>query len=275
MTSPQVQAKLKRATQLITELKNECTEFLNPKDFYIERVPLDSNKWDLILRMNERVPLDMGILVGDIVHNLMSSLDIALFYYLGESNPIGFSALKDWQLRKINFPIFKDESKFDESKWHGGLAEEQLLKDLYELQPFRSLEFAESEDEWPRYLATSPLWAMQELWNTDKHRGINLVIGGIDMLMLGLDRGQESVWIQRDAPPWSDGSRIYTVEVKSGSEVPILNLSDTFVIGLEGDVRPLQVYQVADKLKALYGRVEYCHWVLSRWFDYRNVENPQ
>ncbi len=275
MTSSQVQAKLKRATQLIAELKNECAEFLNPKDFYIERVPVDSNKWDLILRMNEHVPLNMGILVGDIVHNLMSSLDIALFYYLDKSNPVGFSNLKEGQLRKINFPIFKDDLKFHESKWHGGLAEEQLLKDLYELQPFRSLEYAESEDEKPRYLATSPLWEMQELWNADKHRGINLVIGGINMVMLALEHGEESVWIQRDAPPWSDGSRIYTVEVKSGSEVPILNLTDTFAIGLEEDVRPLNVYPVANKLKALYGHVKHCHWVLSRWFDHRTGGNPQ
>lgn len=266
---PQVDAKIKRAIELISELDVLCKAYINAQNFYIDKELVEPNKWNLVLRMNETPPLRFGILVGDIVHNLRSSLDIGLFHYLREANPDGFSRLSKSALRGINFPIIESVKGFSSKKWHGGLAEAQLLIDLREVQPFRNLVLFESEIEHRDIIESSPLWHLHRLWNADKHRGINLVVGGLDMLALGLDVGQESIWIQRDPPPWRDGSMIFTVEVKSSSEVPTLNLSETFAIGLESDIRPLHIYPIVSKLQALLGKTTHCHWVLQRWFEHR------
>ncbi len=265
----QVDAKIKRAVKLIGELESLCNEYINSQDFRIDKVPVGTNEWNLILRINESPPLILGVLVGDIVHNLRSSLDIGLFHYLREANPHSFSKIDNKTVNAIKFPIFDSLARFSNSQWHGGLADEQLILDLQEVQPFRFLDFAEFNTDHLKIIESSPLWQLHGLWNADKHRGINLVVGGLNMLALSLNPGQESVWVQKDEPPWRNGSVIFTLSVKSEQEVPILNLSETFAIGLESDIRPLHIYPIVSKLQALLGQTEYCHWVLQRWFQYR------
>lgn len=266
---PQVNAKLKRAIDLIEELNVLCKQYVGSQDFQIVKELIAPNKWNLVLRMNDAPPMFLGILVGDIVHNLRSSLDISMFHYLRESNVESFSRLNDWSLSKIKFPIFDSEKDFSDKKWHGDLADPQLLHDLREVQPFRFLEYLESGSEPKNVIESSPLWQLNNLWNSDKHRGINLVIGGLDMLMLGLEPGQKSVWVQKDPPPWRDGSLIFSVEVQSDIEVPTLNLSEIFAIGLECDIEPLKIYPIVSKLQAMLGKTEYCHWILQGWFEHR------
>jgi hypothetical protein len=266
---PQVSAKLQRAIELIDELDALCTTYINSQNFHIEKVLVGPNKWNLVLRMNEVLPLSFGVFVGDVVHNLRSSLDIGLFHYLRETNPNGFAVLEPRALRGINFPVFETEEGYQSTRWHGGLADEQLLLDLREVQPFHNFELIESEDDARNFLESSPLLQLQKLWIADKHRGINLVLGGLDMLALGLDFRQESAWIQRDAPPWRDGSTLFTLEIKSSVEIPVLNLSETFALGLESDVKPLQIYPIVSKLQALLGTTQHCHWVLQRWHQHR------
>lgn len=267
---PQVIAKLQRAFGLIDELDGLCSSYINSQNFGLEKVLAAPNMWNLVLRMNEAPPLSFGVLVGDVVHNLRSSLDIAHFHYLREANQNGFAVLEPRVLKGINFPLFESEEGYQSTRWHGGLADEQLLLDLREVQPFHNMGLVESKEQGRNFVESSPLLQLQKLWNTDKHRGINLVLGGLDMLALGLDVGQESVWIQRDAPPWRNGSTIFTLELKSGVEIPTLNLSETFALGLEDDVKPLQIYPIVSKLRALSGITQHCHWVLQRWFENRN-----
>lgn len=267
---PQVDAKIKRASFLINELESLCQQYINSNDFRVDRVQIGTHEWNLILRVHEAPPLFLGILVGDIVHNLRSSLDIAIFHYLQEANPRRFAALDYKSIHSIKFPIFLSSTRFEDGKWHGGLADEQLIFDLREVQPFRYIDLAESETERLSICESSPLWQLHSLWNADKHRGINLVVGSLDMLMLGLNQGEESVWLVRDAPPWKDGSVIFNLKLKSDQEAPALNLSETFAIGLESDIKPLQIYPIVSKLQALLGNAEHCHWVLQRWFEHRN-----
>jgi hypothetical protein len=185
------------------------------------------------------------------------------------ANPQGFSRLDNWSLQQIKFPIFDSAKRFEGKKWHAGLADEKLLDDLRAVQPFRLQDFADSGSELQKVIESSPLWQLNHLWNLDKHRGINLVIGGLNLLMLGLEEGQHSRWVQQAAPPWSDGSVIFKLEVESENEISNLNLSEEFAIGLLDDVRPLNVYPVVSKLEALLGMTTHCHWVLKRWFEYR------
>jgi hypothetical protein len=267
--TPQTQAKLERARALIVLLDEKCKAYIHSDNFRVERIPIAPNEWDLYLRLHEAPPLEFGVLIGDIVHNLMSSLDIAFFHYLRESNPESFSVLSERELTRIHFPVFDSEEYFVKTGWHGNLAEPQLLVDLREVQPFRNLEFAESKMEEIRIIQTTPLMELLRLWNADKHRGVNVVVGGLDMLMLGLEEGQKSIWTLRDSPPWQDGSKIYTVKVDTDSIIPDLNLSETFAIGLESDVKPLQIYPIISKLEALFSQTEYCHFILKRWFSNR------
>ncbi len=266
---PEVEAKIARAKSLIEELDDRCIMFLNSSSFRVEREQLSSREWNLILRMDESTPLLLGVLVGDVVHNLRSSLDIAFNYFLEKANPTDFALLDNWSLQQIKFPIFDSVKHFEGKKWHAGLADETLLNDLREVQPFNFQDFADSNSERKKVIESSPLWQLHHLWNLDKHRGINLVVGGLNLLMLGLEVGQHSRWIQQEAPPWLDGSVIFKLEVESENEISNLNLSEEFAIGLIDDVRPLNVYPVASKLEALLGKTVHCHWLLQRWFEYK------
>lgn len=266
---PQVCAKIQRAAQLIETLDALCIAFLDAQNIYLDKVVAGRNKWDLVLRMTDDPPLDFGVLVGDVVHNLRSSLDIGIFHYLRDAYPESFAKLDSRALTRIKFPIFDSAKGYSSTRWHGGLANEQLLIDLIEVQPFRNIEFLDSEVERQNFVKSSPLWQLQTLWNTDKHRGISVVLGGLNMLALGLDVGEDSIWTQRDTPPWRNGSTIFTIEVRSESDITNLNISENFALGLESDVQPLQIYPIVSKLQALLSATQHAHWVLKRWNDYR------
>ncbi len=266
---PQVSAKIQRAVQLIETLDTLSNAYLDAQNIFLDKKMVSSNRWDIVLRITEEPSLEYGVLVGDVVHNLRSSLDLGIFHYLRVANPDGFAELKQGAISGIKFPIFDTLKGYSSTRWHGGLADEQLLIDLSELQPFRNIEFLESEVERQNFIDSSPLWQLQTLWNADKHRGINLVLGGLNMLALGLGDGEESVWIQRDTPPWKNGSRIFTIEVRSELDVSTLNISENFALGLESDIKPLQIYPIVSKLQAFLSATQHAHWVLKRWFEYR------
>jgi len=272
---PQVKAKLHRAVSLIEQLKVEIDVHLHSENFFIEKDLAGTDTWQLTVRMRTQPPMELGVMVGEVIHDLRSSLDIALSSYLEIAFPNEFERLKPRVRNKIKFPVADTEASYLDTKWHANLGDDQLLQDLRTVQPFQNLQYAEADVDKEIYLSANPLHQLQQLWNKDKHRGINLVVGGLHMLMLGLDAGQESEWKLLDRQPWVDGSKAFLIRVKSESAVLDLNLTESFAIGLESDIRPLNIYPVVDKLKALYGHVEHCHWVLSRWFEYRTGENLQ
>lgn len=125
------------------------------------------DEWELRLSNVVQVPSDLGIPIGDAVHNLRSSLDHLM-----------------WQLVLLNgctptkrtqFPIFEDldDYRCDSRAMRKGISKKHdaLVKDL---QPHQRV-----GDE-----RNHPLWWLSELNNFDKHRLVllaNMVIPGLGL----------------------------------------------------------------------------------------------
>ena len=270
----EVEAKLQRADSLIDELRQELEPYLSTENFFVEKNQIEANVWELTVRMHSQPPLIIGAKIGEVIHNLRSSLDVAVYLSLEMVFPKEFSLLTEFKKGKICFPVFNDEEKYNDSVWSANLADEQLLSGLSVVQPFKNLEFASNEAEKQLMMDSAPLRELSSLWNQDKHRGVHLVVGGLDMLALGLNSDELAEWKLVDPPPWVDGSKPFHIVYKNAAPKEELNLTDSFAIGLPSDVRPLQVYPVIEKLKALRNHVEYYQSILAHWCAMRKPPKP-
>lgn len=262
---PEVTAKLARAAEVQKDLTNQISRFLSSGNFGVDYQRESDETWLLTLRMQENPPLAWSMLVGDVIHNLRSSLDLALFTYIEVVCPNQFAALSNEVRRNIQFPIYNDESRYDQGRWHAGIPTHQLRQDLRQVQPFHFAQFLEYSEEKVVAIRNSPLAQLRDMSNQDKHRGVHLVVAGLNLVTLGLDEGQVSDWKVVDQPPWQDGSRIFRVTVNGAEHLERLRLTDSFEIALESDSCPLNVYSIDNKLDALRSKVEWCHWLLWRW----------
>jgi hypothetical protein len=262
---PAVRAKMERARSIQTDLQQQIHEFLSSGKFDVDYQRESGETWVLALRMEEAPPISWSTLVGDVIHNLRSSLDLALFSYLELVCPTEFAQLKGNVQRKIQFPIFDEESCFDSRDWLAGIPANQLRMDLKEMQPFHLAQFIESDEDKVLVVRNSPLGHLRDMSNRDKHRGLHLVVAGLDSLALGLESGQVSDWELIAQPPWQNGDHIFRVTVTEATHLEKLNLTHSFEISLESDSRPLQVYSILSKLDSIRSSVEWCHCLLWRW----------
>jgi hypothetical protein len=262
---PEVQAKLQRADELIEEIRQGLIPYLDSKNFFVETTQVEANVWELTVRMESQPPLKFGVMVGEVVHDLRSSLDGAMYQLLKTTYPIKFNDMSSRAKSKICFPVLDNEGEYTKRKWDSNLSDGTLVEDLIAVQPFRNLEFASNFGEKQLLLDTTPLRELHSLWNSDKHRQLHVLEGGLDMLALGLNADESAEWKMIDPPPWVDGSKPFQIVYKNGAPKEELNLTDSFAIGLPSDVRPLQVYPVIEKLKALRNHVEHYHSILAHW----------
>lgn len=158
-----VHARLVRAHKHFKELESECDRLIanDPNSAVSFIVELDEEMGDLRVRLRfpEAFPLELGLIVGEILHHLRASLDNLA-----------------WQLVVANggtpgpntkFPIFKSESKFDSAAagFTKGMSRPVQTK-IKGLQPFNA---------WPEHPTHSTLWKIHELDIINKHRLPHLI----------------------------------------------------------------------------------------------------
>jgi hypothetical protein len=128
-----------------------------------------------------------GVLIGDFIHNLRSALDQltwALTVLYQGAPPVPLT--RDW--KRVAFPIFTDRQAYEEITRSGnptprsGLAKIWGIPDpirtaIHGLQPFNSGQDA------PRH----SLAVLEELWNTDKHRFVNITGALAEIRNVSLD----------------------------------------------------------------------------------------
>lgn len=136
-------AKLARAEELILQFNQDAATFLAlPASALTEEPP----------------PARLGALLGDIVHNLRSSLDHVVHQLIMEQTG------KEPTYRTYEFPIFCHENQFDETlnRKLRDVSDEavELIKDV---QPFQS--------DPPK---ASPLHTLQDLSTIDRHSLLTL-----------------------------------------------------------------------------------------------------
>jgi hypothetical protein len=163
--------KLKRAYLHLNELQQSMKAFVqsNPYKSWVDPMkPEPPYVESFIVRVKEekRPPREeWGAVIGDVVHNLRSSLDHLIWELTKDfQGGVPPSPLPKKKWREIEFPVQRVENrgKFDQALW--GI-DPRLKASIEDLQPHKA---AEPESE--------PLWILHDLWNIDKHRHVHLVV---------------------------------------------------------------------------------------------------
>src|SRR3990170_302115 len=176
--------KVLRAKEQIGLLQSESQRFFNREvgGAFIGEFNRKTRMYPLRLRKGVEVPLDWGVLIGEIIHNLRSALD-GLVYQLAKP--------REAQPKGTEFPIFlvgrprgcrRGRGKKGKGCSAGGdhfhcrgrdrisLLRREHRADIERLQPYKRWN-GQGQD---------PLWLLHEINNADKHRLI-VVAGGYSM----------------------------------------------------------------------------------------------
>ena len=110
------------------------------------------------------IPPDLGLLVGDCVHNFRASLDNLVYTIAEESNPGRFSSE---ERRASSFPITEARADFREARRRGALARlpPRAQARIQRMQPFRGRGRPELH----------PLAVLRRLSDMDKHRTVPVI----------------------------------------------------------------------------------------------------
>ena len=262
--------KLRRARLHINEVHQRVRALDASDPWSVEKEPAeDPDSWAFRFRIHRPIPADLRAAVGDAIANMRSALDYTA-YELAARHA---GALTPRQENATAFPICKDRETFDrfftEGRWgpiRTDIFGETERLALQCVQPFALGEEARSLGvEWStpadHELLTDGAWALNTVWNIDKHRRLPELAWGRDELFWWQGAGQFSV-------------KEWRVLVPSGSFLDdnqlILEL-----IGTRGNGRPdVKLMQGIDLLlvddpspykRALGDRLEQLHQSLSSW----------
>lgn len=150
-----VNLKLSRAKHQLAELERKIDEMI-PDDTCIP-VPELSSRGKPIIRVKNVPDPDprLGVIIGDIAHNLRSALD-HLVYCL--STPPGASGPAD--PASPAFPIVSSSAHWKKSRWRLDQARKGTKTRVERLQPYHRRKHPENR----------LLWQLRELSDIDKHR---------------------------------------------------------------------------------------------------------
>ncbi len=216
MDLPGPRAKLSRALELRGELAKYIEQMLGP----VENRPslalrVDDATREYILYADDVPDLSplftrVGLLVGDVVHNIRSALD-HLVYQLALINAGGNVARPD----RTQFPIRDSRSRFDQAAATDLAEVAPNHRDVIEgFQPYHPME--ENIAVGPYF---HPLAMLRDLSNTDKHRILTPVL--IASTHFGMDRPVE--WIVNLVMDYV--ARYIRGELKAEAMVPELVLA--------------------------------------------------
>jgi hypothetical protein len=180
--------KIERSYQQLKQLESTVRAFLDTKPY---SVTVEFNRESGIVvaraKVREECPPIWSVLVGELLHNLRSSLDYIVWELVILETGDAPTTIK------TQFPIFRYESAYNKRAkefLHGvGMKELAVIKSL---QPFST-----GED------VLSPLWYLHELSNWDKHRALHFAGATLQDVHIVLP------------PTDTDGGRIELVEVSA------------------------------------------------------------
>jgi hypothetical protein len=167
--------KTKRAAQHFDELSGEIAAYMatSPLRLTWEAIswsarfdaiyPPNSQLVGLISRIQVPVPDKLAPIVGDVVHNLRSALDIMMTEII-----LGFDPTASAVERQLCFPMWESaaDKKKALRKSNVSRADPMVAKLVEAWEPFRG--------------GRSRLFTLHELWNLDKHRSIIPVMSGAE-----------------------------------------------------------------------------------------------
>ena len=174
-----IEAKLNRAKEHLDVLDDEIGAYLRDKPYRIVgEQHSEGNYWhhDIFLEVAAFPPDDIwGPLIGDAVHNLRSALDHLAW-------KVALPEARSNTPRLIEFPIFLDDPAKDPE------VRGALTAQLKRLRP-ESHAVIQGAQPYKTGDSLHPLWLLQKLWNTDKHRTLHT-----SGFVLGVPSADSEVW---------------------------------------------------------------------------------
>lgn len=181
-------AKIRRAQKHLNSLRMSVEAARAHQRYGVRgRFNVKTQRREVRIHLPPSLSIRWGLLAGEIIHHARSSLDYAVWQAIslnGERPSEGTTG----------FPIFTKESDYE----HRGTrmikgVNPRVARVIKDLQPFG-----------PNH-ASDPLWQLNQLWNFDKHRRLNLAVLGAGVYKAApFARGQ----IQISVPPLKHGTLI-------------------------------------------------------------------
>ena len=162
-------AKIERAAQHLETLDEQIRSFLDISTYGVEAYVNKETGWrEMKVQVYAAPPVRLGVIVGDVVHNLRSALDHLVFELAGGKGSM------------TQFPIFTRAADYLEPRKDGTVAREVMLKGVLardraiidQYQPYQRASSPERD----------PLSILNHLSNTDKHRIVPAAFAGLNRL---------------------------------------------------------------------------------------------
>lgn len=150
-----IRAKVDRARHHLEQLDTEMTSFTDRHPYAIRlKEQPRPEEWVYALFLTEPIPVMWGVILGEAVHDLRSALEHVVFQ-------LAFDNKQGVEQQGTGFPIFDSQASWDSN---GGSSNIKHLGT--ESQAFiRSVQpYAPCTD------GRRHLWALQKMWNQDKHQ---------------------------------------------------------------------------------------------------------
>ena len=243
--------KLRRARLHIDEVHHRVRTLDASNPWPVEKEPAeDPDSWAFRFRIQRPIPADLCAAVGDAIANMRSALD----YVAYELAVRHTGTLGPRQEMATAFPICKDREAFDgfftAGRWGPVRAEifgetERLA--LQCVQPFALGEEARSAGvEWStpadQELLTDGAWALNTVWNIDKHRRLPELAWGRNEFFYWQGADQFSIKGWRVlVPPGSfleDNQLILELQGTQGNGRPDVKLTQEIDLLLADDPSP-------------------------------------
>jgi hypothetical protein len=277
--------KLRRARIHINEVHQLVKALDASMPWSVEKEPAeDPDSWAFRFRIQRQVPADLRAAAADAIANMRSALDYAA-YELAERH---IGTLNSRQKKATAFPICEDKRTFDryfseeEKPWGQVRAKlygrtERLA--LQCVQPFATGEEARALGvEWStpakQELLMDGAWALNTMWNIDKHRRPLDLAWSRDQIFWWQGPDQSSVKKWRVlVPPGSfleDNQLILELEGIRGGGRPDVTLTQEIHLVLADDPTPYK-QALGDRLEQLHRSLS--GWVLPRLF-FTADDNP-
>jgi hypothetical protein len=146
------------------------------------------------LRISHPVPIEVSLVIGDVLHNVRSALDALVF---GLARDQAQRPLTDKEERACEFPVCDSPAAYQRF-WSGRrqvIAKDRLTQALHRAQPFfdmvegerLGIEYSETYEQWSR---GKTLWWLAHLNNVDKHRQLAITAWWPGLTYWGSDEGQ-------------------------------------------------------------------------------------
>jgi hypothetical protein len=244
-----VKLKIDRAAELLDNLIPVLTNFKNNQSKNICIHPEwtdDGRQYSLIASGNITTPPELSLYIGEIIHQLRSSLD-HLVCALASYN--GASIKKSHQ-----YPICKTQADFETAKSKGrlsGLSKPAALE-IETSQPYNNT----------ANLTSDILYVLNDLSNTDKHRSLLLTVCAAkmgDTVNIGNSNPHDHPTIVNMSTPdpvllTTDGLPIFSIGLLEPTPSFYATIETNIIIGLH-DVYPTNIIPVEEVLSLTIKRV--------------------